>query len=320
MKKEKTFSSDFIRKKGALRAMFYNIYGYMWYPDRENAPHLSSGPISLRQQMETALISEYAPDVIGMQEYSEHYHKGMTPLMLDIGYAEVDVSHTKVRSDGTKINYTPLFYRPDTLNLIESGFVMYPETMPDPNKKDETLNINDVSSKSLTWAIFEEKASGKRFIAICTHFMYSAAWLTDELRHEVRVQNANNLLNTIKKLRENPEYSLLPVIMGGDLNCLKDSIEFKALLDGGMKWLWDISPVKDNSRGLKQYSTYDDTVGEYVKFELPIEAPELSIDHILSSSVEGGTDIKIHNYVTVTDSFALLSSDHCPRFTDFTLI
>ena len=321
MDNNKTFSSKFIGKKdGMLRAMFYNIYGYMWYPDKENAPHLSSGPISLRQQMETELISAYAPDVIGMQEYSEHYHKGMTPLMLDIGYAEVDVSHTKARNDGTKINYTPLFYRPDTLNLIDGGFVMYPKTMPDPNNEGEVLNINDVSSKSLTWAVFEDKASGKRFIAICTHFMYSASYLTNELRHEVRVQNANNLLKTVAKLRENPEYRLLPVIMGGDLNCTKDSIEFKTLTDGGMEWLWDISPVRDTSRGLKQYATYDETIGKYVKYEMPSEEPEESIDHIFCMQPENGKKAEIHNYVTVTDRLALLSSDHCPRFTDFSLL
>ena len=321
MEKENTFSKTFIEKKhGAIRAMFYNIYGWMWYPDKENSPHLSSGPIALRQQMETALISEYLPDVIGMQEYSLAFHKGMTPLLLKAGYTEVDVSHVKSHSDGTKLNYTPLFYRPDTLELIDGGFVMYPETMPDPSKEGKALNINDVSSKSLTWAIFGEKASGKRFIAICTHFMYSAAWLTDEQRHEVRVQNAKNLLKTVEKLRDDPKYSALPVIMGGDLNCTKDSIEFKTLLDGGMKWLWDISPVKDNSRGHKQYATYDETLGGYVKSELPPEAPETSIDHILCSSVKGGDDVKIHNYVTVTDRLALLSSDHCPRFTDLALL
>lgn len=321
MKKENTFSQGFTEKKhGSLRAMFYNIYGYMWYPDKKNTPHLSSGPIELRQQMETELISSYSPDVIGMQEYSEHYHKGMTPLMLNAGYAEVDVSHIKVRSDGTKINYTPLFYRPDTLTLIDCGFVMYPETMPDPNNEGEILNINDVSSKSLTWAVFEQKASCRRFIAICTHFMYSAAYLTNELRHEVRVQNANNLLKTVENIKKKPEYSELPVIMGGDLNCTKDSIEFQTLLDGGMQWLWDISPIKDNSRGLKQYATYDETLGKYVKFELPTETPEESIDHIFYMPAGDGKKAEIQIYVTVTDRLALLSSDHCPRFTDFTLL
>ena len=321
MQNKKTFSSNFIGKKsGMLRAMFYNIYGYMWYPDKENAPHLSSGPIAMRQKMESDLISAYAPDMVGMQEYSIEYHKGMTPLMIKAGYTEVDVSHTKTHPDGTKHNYTPIFYRPDTLSLIDSGFVMYPETMPDPNKEGKTLDINDVSSKSLTWAVFEEKISKKRFIALCTHFMYSAAWLSESQRHDVRVQNAENLLKTVSLIRKKPEYSTLPVIMGGDLNCTKDSIEFKTLIDGGMKWLWDISPIKDNSRGFKQYATYDETVGKYVKFETPIEKPESSIDHVFYMEAKNGKKAEIHNYVTVTDRLALLSSDHCPRLTDFSLI
>lgn len=321
MKNELTFSESIMKEKqGTLRAMFYNIFGYKWFPDRANAPHLNSGPISLRQQMQMELINSYAPDVLGMQEYSIDYHKGMTPLLLDAGYREVEVGHSKTHRDGSRLNYTVLFYRPDTLCLIDQGFLMYPETMLDPTKNDgSVLDINDVSSKSLTWAVFEEIASKKRFVAICTHFMYSAAWLTPEQRDGTRVQNAQNLLNMIKVIRENPAYRGLPVVMGGDLNCGYASTPFYTLQKGGMEWLWDIAPVKDHSRGLKLYGTYDDTLEKYVAFEMPIEDPKTAIDYIWHMPADQGTQINFANYVTVTDHLALLSSDHCPRFTDFTL-
>ena len=198
MVNEKTFSQEHIEKKGHVRAMFYNIYGWMWYPDKTNAPHLSSGPISLRQKMEAELFSLYTPDLIGMQEYSAYFHKDMTPLLTEMGYKEVDVSFADARQpDGTKINYTPFFYRPDTLTLIDAEFIMYPETMQDPENPGSVLNVNDVKSKSLTWAIFEENVSKKSFIAVNTHFMYSAAWLSDTLRHKARIDNALTVLKTI---------------------------------------------------------------------------------------------------------------------------
>ena len=322
MSDKKTFSSTFINdKKGSLRLMFYNIYGYMWYPDKENSPHLSSGPVSLRQEMERDLIAEYAPDIVGMQEYCKTYHTGMTPLLTDIGYTEVDVAHTRTHSDGIKINYTPLFYRADRVKLLDKGFVMYPETMPDPSKDDgSVLNINDVSSKSLTWGVFEEIATGKKFIAVCTHFMYSAAWLTPQQREDVRTQNASQLVEVVKELRSRDEYKGLPVIMGGDLNTYIGAEAMKTLKNGGMEWLYEIAPVKDDSRGLKSYATYDKNIGEYVTFPEPIDDPNTAIDYIWLTRGECGYDADVKAYITVTDRKALLSSDHCPRFTDITFI
>ena len=320
MSEKKTFSSAFINdKKGSLRLMFYNIYGYKWYPDKANSPHLSSGPVALRQEMERDLICEYAPDIVGMQEYCITYHKDMTPLLTEAGYTEVDVAHTRTHPDGTKLNYTPLFYRADRVKLLDKGFVMYPETMPDPSKDDgSVLNINDVSSKSLTWGVFEEIASGKRFIAVCTHFMYSAAWLTPQQREDVRAQNATQLVEVVKELRAKDEYRGLPVIMGGDLNTYITSVAMQNLRDGGMEWLYDIAPIKDESRGLKIYATYDKNIGEYVTCPEPVDEPHHAIDYIWLMRGECGYDADVAAYVTITDRKALLSSDHCPRFTDIT--
>lgn len=317
-----TFSSRFLgEKKGSLRAMFYNVFGYRWWQDKERQPHLNSGPVSLRQQMQTELIQSYAPDVLGMQEYSKAYHQRMTPLLSNAGYREVNVCHTKCHKDGVKINYTVLFYRPDTLKLIDKGFVMYPEVMPDPAKDDgSVLNINDVSSKSLTWAVFEELKTQKRFLAVCTHFMYNAAWLTPEQSNAARVQNAKLLLDTVAAIRRDTSYLHLPVLIGGDLNCRYGSEPFCTLQKGGMEWLYDLAPIKDNSKGTKPYAVYDETKGEYISYRPPVEDPRGAIDYIWRMPAStGGTEMEIVSYVTVTDRLALLSSDHCPRFTDFTL-
>lgn len=318
--KENTFSSAYIgNKKGELRVMFYNIYGYKWWPDRENQPHLHSGPIPLRQQMQTELISAYAPDVLGMQEYCKAYHQGMTPLLNEAGYVAVEAYHTVSHPDGTPLNYTVLFYRPDRVKLIDKGFVMYPETMPDPTKDDgSVLNINDVSSKSLTWGVFEDLQTQKRFVAICTHFMYSAAWLTPEQRNSVRVQNAENLLKTVEEIRSNEAYRGLPVIMGGDLNTSYATDPFNTLQNGGMEWMYDVAEVKDESCGIKGYATYDEIKGEYVTCPMAGDDPRKAIDYAWMMQGEE-TKMKPFAYVTVTDRAALLTSDHCPRFTDFSL-
>ncbi len=303
-------------KQGFLRAMFYNVFGYHWFPDKEKTPHLYSGPIPLRQNIQAELIASYAPDVLAMQEYCRNYRKGMTPLLSEIGYLEVDVSHTQTHEDGTKLNYTPLFYRPETLRLLDSGFFMYPETMTADGKE---LNINDASSKSMTWAVFEEKTFQKRFIAVCTHFMYDAAWLTKEQQNEARIQNAKLLLDTVAAIRSKEDYRGLPVLMGGDLNCAYDTDPIRTLELSGMQWLWQIAPVKDDSRGLKPYAIYDKNTEEYILVPLTPDGAKDTIDYIWYLPSENGSAIRFENYRTVTELSALLTSDHCPRFADFTL-
>ncbi len=312
---EQTFSSTFIgNKTGSLRAMFYNIYGYKYEKDG-----LISAPRELRQQMQAELISEYAPDLIGFQEYSAAYHTGMTPLLTEAGYTEVDACHTETDDKGRKINCTPLFYRKDSLDLLDKGFHMYTETMPDPNNEGEELNINDAHSKSITWAVFEEKHTGKRFIAVSTHFMYSAWWLTREQVRAVRDQNAEALLTTVEKIKEKSEYAELPVIMGGDLNGRQGEAFLDTLKNGGMEWLYDLAHVKNDSCGIHEYALYSKETGELVRCIDPIEDPYRTIDYVFVKQGTKDATVCVSAYVAITDKNALLSSDHCPRFADVTL-
>ena len=94
-------------RTGDLRVMFYNVYGYS-----------DSGPVSLRQELQLELFRLYQPDVLGMQEYSPAYHSSFTSMLNGIGYQQVAVSA------GTS-NYTPLFYRADRLEVVESGYLRY---------------------------------------------------------------------------------------------------------------------------------------------------------------------------------------------------
>ncbi len=301
-------SSEFIgNKTGELRIMFYNIYGYKWYPDKKNQPHLNSGPILLRQRMETELIKRYAPDVLGMQEYSPAFHRDMTIMLEETGYVSVDVWHTEVDKKGNRINFTPLFYRPDRLNVLDKGYLLYD-------------GPNDVNSKSLTWAVFEDLQTSKCFVAICTHFMWSDPTLESGVANATRVANAKQLLNKINEICQlhSNDYKSLSVIMGGDLNCRYDSDPFRILRDGDLQWMYEIAKKTDEWSGLKGYATYDETKWEYVTCPVPEENSRGAIDYMW---LKQGSANKVHvsAYITVTDREACLASDHCPRFADITL-
>ena len=290
-----------------LRVMFYNIYGYKWYPDKEHCPHLHSGPVSLRQKMEAELIERYAPDVLGMEEYCAAFHKGMTPLLNQAGYTQVDEWYTEPDQNGNRINFTPLFYKADRLRVLRSGYYLY-------------SGPNDVQSKSLTWTIFEEAEEHKRFITVCTHFMYNDPKLTAEEQNRTRVENARQLLTVVDQIEQldNGQFSGISVIMGGDLNCLWGSEPFQTLQDNGFQWLYDIAQTKNDSSGIKQYATYDELVGEYIIYPTPVDDPHRAIDHMM---IRQGTSSQatVLSYLAVTDREACLCSDHCPRIAEMIL-
>lgn len=288
-----------------LRIMFYNIYGYKWYPDKAATPHLSSGPVPVRQKMEIQLIRRYSPDVLGMQEYCTAFNKDMTPLLEEAGYTRVPVWNPEPDAKGNPINFTPLFYRAERLNMFDSGYLLYD-------------GPNDVNSKSLTWAAFEEIKTGKRFLAISTHFMYNDPKLPEGAANAARVKNAKQLLGFINDALR--KYKDLPLIVGGDLNSFYESDPFSALRSGGLEWLYDIAEEKNNSSGLKKYAVYDENKGEYITCPIPAEEPERAIDHVfLKQGSKKNVEINVLRYLAITDREACLSSDHCPRIADILL-
>ena len=103
---------------------------------------------------------------------------------------------TQVTSDGTRPtnNFTPIFYNPEKVELIKADFVPYGERneegyhLVDKSRgySGYYMMHNDYFSKSLTWAVFKDKATGKQFGVISTHFWYDGG--TDG--NNARIENA----------------------------------------------------------------------------------------------------------------------------------
>ena len=96
--------------KGAdLRILDDNIWDYSkdtippaWQKLGEDPRDSVRGPQLAR------LISDYAPDVFALQEYSKHMHDVFYPLVQKKGYQIAYES-------GKNWNNTPIFYKPDDL-------------------------------------------------------------------------------------------------------------------------------------------------------------------------------------------------------------
>ncbi len=280
---------------GALRVMFYNLYGY------SNA----GGPLDLRQNLQIDMIKSYAPDVIGFQEYVKASHDSMTAKLTALGYAEVP----STRNSSDKVNDTPIFYKSSEVTLEASGYFLYTED------RGISQACNNNYTKSLSWAVFTEKESGKQFTVVNTHLMYNADENDDGTKEDhtlARQENVKELLDQIGNIPS--QYASLPIILGGDLNCSYTTAPFNDLVSGGFTWMKNAPNVSYDSYGYgKEIATYSTTDKIYTEIATP-PTTGYGIDHALYSG-----NVTVKNYLTVTDRIACIASDHCPKLADIIL-
>lgn len=279
------------KSDGSLRIMSYNIYGY------EDTNGSKGGPVALRQELQLEIFQFYDPDVIGFQEYVAKSHSSMTAKLAALGYAEVPI--TPSASDDS-VNDTPIFYNTATVSLVEGAYGYFLYTGD---------GCNNSNTKSLSWAVFQQKGeNGKRFAVVNTHLMYNE----DGIDHTAQRQtNVVQLLAKIQVIQA--KYPNVPIILGGDLNCTYQSEPFTDIQTGGFTWMRDAEGINTDAYGKKVYATFSYETNTYTSCPSP-SATGYGIDHVFMSG-----DLTASNYLTVTDRNACLASDHCPRFTDFTL-
>lgn len=279
---EERFSAP-LENNADLRTLFYNVYGHTDYQPAQ------------RVQMQLTLLKTYLPDILCFQEFTYHSRtNGFLEGLQALGYEEVPA-----RSSGA--NCTPIFYRTDVLEPAEGeetcGFLLYD-------------GPNDASSKSITWAVLRVKATGKRVIALSTHFY----WTQDATGREARKNNAQQLTDEIARIRAIGDYATLPLIVGGDLNCTAAEAPVSALLGSGLVSAWDTALEKNSSKGHHSYAEYDGSFKTFTKWSYPSGAYSASIDHVFRRG-----EFTVNRFATLTSLYALFGSDHCPELLDITL-
>ena len=269
------------QKYGDIRCMFYNVYGY-----EEDA-----GPMSLRQSMQAEIIDTYAPDVVAFQEYAPAYHLSFTAKMTELGYTQVKVSLGTI----AKNNWTPLFYNAEKLDVVDKGYYLYSGT-------------NNENSKSVTWAVFKDKTTGEQALVMGTHFMWNQPGVSNP--NALRTQNATELVAKINEIKAS--YSGIPIVIGGDLNCIMNSDPTKVLTGAGLSHAWERAEVKNNSSGHHGYSTYDAGKEIYTAYFEPTGTTPY-IDHVYVQNVT------VKAFATATDKYSLICSDHSPVIVDISI-
>lgn len=229
----------------------------------------------------------YSPDVLGVQEITKGWHESklMTEWMPGAGYKILDNS-------GELVNYTTLLVKTSKWNVLESGY--------------ERLESTEDKSKSIQWAVLEDKQTGT-IIGVCnTHF----EWRHGEEYDLGRESNANQICDRMDYIQK--KYGC-EVFAFGDMNANFSKSIFRVYNERNAVCLHTLADKRsdfcthhgDPVRG-------EDGLYHGKKTELPFER---SIDHIVA--LRGS--FKVHCYTVVDDADVLDSTDHSPVYVDIEL-
>lgn len=244
---------------------------------------------------------ETAPDVIGCQEVSAH----MADLLMS-ALEQKGAPYTLIWG-----RYTPILYRSDRFELVESAFGTYPETV-------EGLEgtFNDLRSKSWSLAVLRHKESGGELLFATTHLWWKKSPPDPSVTgkgyqpfsDEAREYQMGLLLRQIDAVRQ--RYGC-PVVLVGDMNTDYPSRAVQSAFRYGFRHAHDVATdYAEEQVGYHRCYAW----GYEEKY---LDDPfETAIDHILVMNVPEGS---VKRFERHSPAYYFPISDHSAAYADLCL-
>lgn len=176
-------------QNGNFRVMSFNIR-YGTADDRENA-------WSNRKELVFNIISEYQPDLIGVQEALDFQLEEIIDNLPEYDYVGVG------RDDGvTKGEFSAILYLKSRYRVISHKTVWLSDTPEMPGSKSWGNNIPRI----ITWAKLEDTLENRKLYMFNTHF--------DHQSQNSREKSAQMLVETVHSREEQD----IPAVITGDFN------------------------------------------------------------------------------------------------------
>lgn len=209
---------DYATPTGFVKMVSYNI--------RQSGMSLEDGSNAwrFRRQATVEMIKQEVPSMFGVQEALYEQVQYIDKAFPQYDYIGVG------RDNGAKAGeFMAIFYLKDKFQLLESGTYWLSET---PNEVSKGWDA--ACYRTVTWAQFEEKATGKMFYYFNTHL--------DHKGEKARRESVKLLVNLI----DNHVQEGTPVVLGGDFNSSVNSYIFAPLSEAKMLEAREIAPVTDH--------------------------------------------------------------------------
>ena len=281
-----------------LRLMTHNV----WNRDSNSSEWAERGEDCSAQARVGGLLRVYRellPDVIGGQEVSA--------LMADLlkeGFQGEKVGYTLIWG-----RFTPILYRTDKLELIDSEFGTYPEVI-----RGFEGSFNDVRSKSWNLAVFRAKSSGATFIFATTHLWWKKnppdESYINKRGYQIGSDEAREqqIAIIVEKIVEYSKKYHCPAVLVGDMNTDYNSIAMRYVRNNGFRHAHDIAVEYAEEAVGYHYCFPDGYETKY--YDRPFET---AIDHIY---VIGENEGAVKRFERYSPEYYYAISDHSPAYID----
>jgi len=205
-----------------IRVLDWNVYHHGYAGTGAVPPPTDKHGWNTKKCMEMVVeqVETLKPDVFITQETVDFW---VIYLMQQIG-DEYEWAYTRSSGYTADESHNAIFYRKDKLNLIDNG-MFWPSPTPTkfsyfdftPTSATSGNKLNGLATPRLaTWAKFEVKASGQKFMAMSCHLDLFGDAEKGALRGE------NQMKVIAEFIKKNADY---PVIIGGDFNSRKTNTQ-----------------------------------------------------------------------------------------------
>jgi hypothetical protein len=288
-------------KLNRIRLASHNI----WNRDSNSPEWEKNGEDCSANARVSGLVRVYKdlmPDIIGCQESSS--------LMADLlsqNFEKENLNYTIIWG-----RFTPIIYRSDKFELVESFFKTYPEEI-----EGFSGIFNDVKSKAFNIGVFRVKESGKVFVFATTHLwwkqspsdkLFSQGSDYQEFSDEAREYQLSLLTEKVKYFCD--KYNC-PAVVVGDMNTDYNSKAIQTALSCGFKHAHNIAT--EYSEEKVGYHNCFPWGYEKKYFDTPFEK---AIDHILLFNEPDGLVKRFERY---SPEYYFPISDHSPVYIDVEL-
>ena len=280
---------------GNLRIMSHNV----WKCDCNLPAWEAKGEDCSAVTRATGMVRVYTetrPDIIGCQEMSSVMADEILRGLSDQGQRYALLWGRD----------TPILYRQERLELLDSDFMLDPEEFPGWEGK-----FNHSGTTSWCIAVFRDKTDNKKLIFMSTHLWWMSSDPTAKNYQagsdEARVYQLNLAMERLAKFQS--EYNC-PVVLAGDLNADYAKPVIQNALSGGYTHAHNIATEYADRDWGYHYCKGDG-------YKPYLEAPfEKAIDHIL---VKFAPVDFVRRFERYTPDYYLPLSDHSPVFVDVAL-
>ena len=237
---------------------------------------------------------ETCPDVLGLQEVTAKMADKLMRL-----FNEEKLPFALLWGKDT-----PIIYRTDRFELVDSAFLVYPEEFP-----GHEGCFNNSKTKSYNVGVFRIKESGKLFILMSTHLWYKngsnpEAKSYQPFSDEARAYQLGLAMDCLDQLQSKYQ---CPVVVMGDMNADRAKPCIQLALSRGFSHAYDVA-VEHRDEGNGHHYCFPDGYKGYT----PGPAAH-AIDHIL---VRGFGEGAVRTYDRYAPDYYMCLSDHIPVWID----